>query len=251
MLIPLIFMFGLAILGMKVGQPKQGKSYGWQHMSSKPVAAGLVPSAIDRLNLALSRGEEPSPWLVSEATRVAYESEDWETVGAISELFDQDEEVVAASEEQPASEEQTEENEPPDVESPLDNVAKEDWQTFVDAMSTKDQAHKTERHVGRYEQSISRLKSLGIEVPTDDKSQYAALTADMLDYWNSEDKLIQDYAGESVSIKGEDHAVTPSGVLGLLKAAGHQGARGWLDNPEDREKFPHTTATFIKTNGCF
>lgn len=250
MLIPLIFMVGLAILGMKAGQQKKpGKSYGWQDMP-KPITAGQVPSAVDQLNLALSRGEEPSPWLVSEATREAYERGDWETVAAISDLFDQDEEV-ATSEEQPASEEQTEENEPPDVESPLDNVAKEDWQAFVDALSTKDQTNKTERHVGRYEQSISRLKSLGIEIPTDDKSQYAALTADMLDYWNSEDKLIQDYAGEAVNIKGADHAVTPSGVLGLLKAAGHQGARGWLDNPEDREKFPHTTATFIKTNGCF
>ncbi len=45
--------------------------------------------------------------------------------------------------------------------------------------------------------------------------------------------------------------VTLSGVLGVIQAAGLEGAAGWLENPGDRTRFPHTTAAFLRTNGVF
>ncbi len=45
--------------------------------------------------------------------------------------------------------------------------------------------------------------------------------------------------------------VTLSGVLGVIQAAGLEGAAAWLESPDDRRRFPGTTAAFLRTNGAF
>lgn len=207
-------------------------------------------SAVKRLSDHIYHGLEPSKWLVSEAMAEAYDSGDWGAVSEISNMFGEPEPQAQGTpppgEEPAASQEQ-----PTPTKSPLDGIEDGDWRSFTEALATRDPGFATERYVGKYEQSLSRLKQLGVEPPQGEAAQASALATDMGVYWEDEAKLIQDFAGEVVEIKGGQHAVTPSGVLGLLKSAGPQGARSWLEHEGDREKFPRTTETFIRTNGCF
>lgn len=45
--------------------------------------------------------------------------------------------------------------------------------------------------------------------------------------------------------------ITMSGLLGIVSRAGMNGAKSWLKNEDDRQKFPSTTQAFIDTNGLF
>lgn len=45
--------------------------------------------------------------------------------------------------------------------------------------------------------------------------------------------------------------VTLSGVLAVLAVAGRKGAAGWFKRPEERERYPLTTAAFQCGNGVF
>ena len=257
MFLPILFVFGLALVGLKLGEKFQKQDFRIGHLPYPPQRPKM--SAIKTLNRVLASGQEPSDWLVSEATREAYDKGDWNTVNTLSDMFDSP--ADNASEEQPTPTNDSVETTPvesePEVQSntiqqsPLDGIEWEDWKSFADALTTKSADHKTDRHVGKYEQSLSRLKRLGMETPATEEEQDKAFASDMADYWNLEQKLIRDCSGEVVDVHGEKVAITPSGVLGLLKSAGHQGARSWIDNRLDRDKFPRTTDAFLKTNGCF
>lgn len=80
------------------------------------------------------------------------------------------------------------------------------------------------------------------------KLQYKVFCQSMKDYRKQlhKSKLDKELGKE---IDGEP--LTLSGLLGLSSAAGIKGAKSWLKNPADRERFPHTTETFLKTNGLF
>ncbi len=137
--------------------------------------------------------------------------------------------------------------------SPIEGVDPGEWSAFAEALHTKDPGFKTERHVGAYEHHRQRLRALGIpdsQLATED-GQYQALCADVTDYTTRCGDLIRNFTGDQVVIDGKPHPVTMSGVLGVLKAAGPQGAAQWLANPDDRTKFPRTTDTFLRTNNCF
>jgi hypothetical protein len=135
--------------------------------------------------------------------------------------------------------------------SPLDGVPDEDWVEFVDRLRTKPAGFASDRYVGQFEQNRGRLQHLGIPDPGSPEAEYKAMVADVEDRNGEAAKLIADHSGEVVNLAGVDHAVTWSGILGLIKAAGPEGAEGWLTNPEDRTRFPRTTETFVRTNGCF
>ena len=63
--------------------------------------------------------------------------------------------------------------------------------------------------------------------------------------------------GRAIAIPGADfqtHGLSPvtlSGILGVSAVAGIKGCAKFFKNKEDREKFPNTTATFLRTNGVF
>lgn len=246
MLIPILFVIGLAYVGLKVGQQLRPSDF--------RVGAALPAPQLHRvsyvrvLNERVHMGLPVSDWLICEATREAFDKGDWGTVRALSDMFD-----VPGTAPQEQTEEKNEEPQKPEAPStsPLDGVEVDDWQSFCSALATKETGHKSDRYVGKYEQNINRLRQLGIETPATAEDEYKTLVVDMTNYWDSEQKLIQDSAGEVVTLNGQEHPVTPSGILGLLKAAGPQGARSWLDNEADRGRFPRTTETFLRTNGCF
>jgi len=80
------------------------------------------------------------------------------------------------------------------------------------------------------------------------KIQYQVFKKSMKEYNKAIDtsglsRLIDEEIGIEV--------LTLSGLLGLVSQAGIKGTKGWLTNPQDRERFPHTTKTFLDTNGIF
>lgn len=290
-IIPLIFIVGLAYAGYSIGrkvkraepiQPVRTAGYvptveayrrnqGFlpprrpDYMPNPGMVNPTRPHLTKVLRM-MGSGQTPSTWLVNQAIREAFDIGDWSQVMNLTRQFHSDDLVnipqTASDDSQPiddnASLIESDLHDIPTsaetvakVGSPFDNVDQDDWDYFVDQMRTKQPGWTSERHVGQFEQNKARLKSLGLPDPTDDDSEHQALANDMADYRESEYQLISDNAGDVVNIDGVDHAITESGILGLLKCAGPSGARSWLVNPDDRKRFPKTTETFIKVNGCF
>lgn len=253
MFIPILFVVGFALYGLKLGNKLQSSDF---RVGAAAAAPRLPqPSYVGLLNARLAKNLPVSDWLVCQATREAFDRGDWATVKLLADFGDPD---PAPASQEPAKEEPKTEGDDespqkpaaPDT-SPLDGVELDDWSEFVQHLATRQTGFKEGRLAGKYEQNVGRLRQLGLDVPQGDEAEYKALVADMSDYWDSEAKLIRESAGEVVELSGEQHPVTPSGILGLLKAAGPQGARSWLSNEADRTRFPHTTEIFLRTNGCF
>jgi hypothetical protein len=80
------------------------------------------------------------------------------------------------------------------------------------------------------------------------KPQYNVFRKSMLDYHKAiVDSGLSKLIGKEIGIE----ALTMSGLLGLASQAGIKGAKSWLEKPQERERFPHTTQTFLETNGIF
>jgi hypothetical protein len=80
------------------------------------------------------------------------------------------------------------------------------------------------------------------------KVQYKVFRKSILEYYKAiEASGLNKLIGQEVGIE----SLTMSGLLGLVSQAGIKGAKGWLDKPQERERFPHTTQTFLETNGIF
>ena len=78
--------------------------------------------------------------------------------------------------------------------------------------------------------------------------QYSIFKKSMLDYDKSlEESGLKKLIGKEIGIE----SLTLSGLLGLASQAGIKGAKGWITNPKERERFPHTTQIFLETNGIF
>lgn len=142
--------------------------------------------------------------------------------------------------------------------SPIPNVAPVDWSKFCDKLSREPATYQSPRHVGQYRQNKARLAELGIDPSTvvgSVTAQRAALDTDLADAYQHvhASGLVQENLHRVIRLPGspEPHTVTLSGVLGVVQAAGLEGASDWLDKPKDRERFPHTTAAFARTNGVF
>lgn len=245
MFLPILFVIGLAYVGVQLGRKLRPSDFHIGAVVARPQLHQA--SYVREVARRVGQGIPVTPWLLCEATREAFDSGDWATVRQLSEIFDP---PIALK--KPAPQKQKESDEPTETNhtSPLDGISDEDWQSFCVALESKSPGFKSDRYVGRYEQNQKRLRQLGIETPTP-ADEYKALVIDMQSYWDGESKLIAEASGEVIFLNGQEHPVTPSGVLGLLKAAGPQGARSWLENETDRGNFPHTTETFKRTNGCF
>jgi hypothetical protein len=144
--------------------------------------------------------------------------------------------------------------------SPIDGIPAEHWAEFACRVAREQPTFRSNHHVGQFRQRRSRLAELGIDPDSlvgSAVAQHAALDADMQDaYRHAVDSgLVAEYRGHTLEIPSEDAAapvqVTLSGVLGVIQAAGLEGAVSWLSDPRDRQRFPGTTRAFLKTNGVF
>lgn len=145
--------------------------------------------------------------------------------------------------------------------SPLPGVSSGSWHQYRDALATAEPSFDSQRRVGRYAQRKDRLRELGcdpeklISHPQAARLQDAALAIDAVD--NARHLQSSGFAGErvgrAVMLPGETkpRKVTLSGVLGVAQVAGLEGAVAWFESYDDKKRFPHTTATFARTNGVF
>lgn len=144
--------------------------------------------------------------------------------------------------------------------SPIDGVGTEDWGAFVGRVSRELPTYTTARHVGQFRQRRDRLTELGIDpgsVIGSPDAQAAALEADMNDAYHhaASSGMLDEHLGSVVSVPVSGVArpmeVTLSGVLGVIQAAGLEGAASWLHDERDRHRFSGTTQAFVRTNGAF
>lgn len=140
----------------------------------------------------------------------------------------------------------------------IPGVAVGAWSEFCDRLEREPPQYQSSRHVGRYRQRRERLVELGIDpaaIAGDPYAQRMALEADLGDAWHHADEggIISKHVGRRIPLPGEDglHEITRSGVLGVIQAAGLEGAVGWLETSGDRKKFQHTTQAFKRTNGVW
>jgi hypothetical protein len=142
--------------------------------------------------------------------------------------------------------------------SPLGGVSDESWRQFVARLSREAPEFSSSRHVGQYRQRRERLAELGIDpraIHESASAQRAALDADLADAHRhaAAGGVLADHLGRPVTVPGRDvpETLTLSGLLGVIQCAGLEGAVGWLENPNDRKRYPHTTQAFLHTNGVF
>ncbi len=144
--------------------------------------------------------------------------------------------------------------------SPIKGVDTASWGSFVDRVSRELPTFTAARHVGRFRQRRDRLRELGIDERTvvdSPEGQLAAFEADMTDAYHHAHAsgALDEYVGHAVQVlvDGQPRTIriTRSGMLGVIQAAGLDGAVGWFEDPADRLRFPHTTAAFLRTNGVF
>lgn len=142
--------------------------------------------------------------------------------------------------------------------SPLVGVPDSAWREFVVRLERESPLFSSSRHVGQYRQRRERLADLGIDpnaLRGSAQVQRAALDADLVDAHHHavEGGLLSEHLGRSVAVPGHEGAatITRSGVLGVIQCAGLEGAVGWLEQPSDRKRYPHTTQAFLRCNGVF
>ena len=145
--------------------------------------------------------------------------------------------------------------------SPIADISNRDWTSFAHRVSREQPTFMSGSHLGQYRQNKRRLARLGFDPDVlhgSPELQVDALAADMADaYRHMRDSgIIAEYCGMTIEIPESSGSpvpieVTLSGIMGVAQAAGIEGAAGWLANPGDRQRFPGTTAAFLRTNGAF
>lgn len=142
--------------------------------------------------------------------------------------------------------------------SPLGGVSDDEWCAFVGRLEREAPTFSSSRHVGRYRQRRERLAELGISasaLQSAGSAQRAALDADLVDAHGHAlaGGLISEHLGRAIAVPGHEGSeeITLSGLLGVIQCAGLEGAVGWLERPNDRKRYPHTTQAFLRTNRIF
>lgn len=151
------------------------------------------------------------------------------------------------------------EADPPMTASPLLGISNDAWSHFCGKLVREAPTYQSARHVGQYRQRRERLTELGIDpdsIVGSAEMQRAALDADLADaYHHAADEtsgLVRNVNRKiMLPNQGDPMTITLSGVLGVIQAAGLEGAVGWLESPRDRKKYPHTTQAFVRCNGVF
>lgn len=147
---------------------------------------------------------------------------------------------------------------PMSVPSPIPGVPDDAWSTFCGQLERESPSFQSQRHVGRYRHRKDRLAEIGMDpdsIVGSPDAQDQALAADLLDAHKhlTASGILRQHVGRPISIPDVDGTIplTLSGVLGISAVAGLEGCAGWLENKADRKRFPHTTQTFLRTNGAF
>jgi hypothetical protein len=142
--------------------------------------------------------------------------------------------------------------------SPLPGVSDEAWRQFVMCLERESPQFESSRHVGQYRQRRERLADLGIHpraIQGSASAQRAALDVDLADAHDHAVKggVLAEHLNRSIQVPGHEGLVTItlSGLLGVIQCAGLDGAVGWLERPNDRKRYPHTTQAFLRSNGVF
>jgi hypothetical protein len=142
--------------------------------------------------------------------------------------------------------------------SPIQGIGDGAWRDFVIRLERESPQFASSKHVGQYRQRRERLVELGINpavIQNSSEAQRQALDADLADAHRHgvASELFAQYLGRPILLPGIDNnqMITLSGMLGVIQYAGLDGAAGWLEHPNDRKRFPHTTQAFMNTNGVF
>lgn len=141
--------------------------------------------------------------------------------------------------------------------APIRGVDLVAWEAFVARLVRETPAYQSSKHVGQYRQRKDRLRELGLPITKllgNATAQRAALDADLADaYKHASDGEMLQHVGRLIALPGVEAPtrVTLSGVLGVIQAAGLEGAEGWLSSQTDRKAYPHTTAAYVRSNGVF
>ena len=144
--------------------------------------------------------------------------------------------------------------------SPIPGVSDPAWCAFVVRLKRESPQFSSSRHVGQYRQRRERLAELGIDpaaIEGSAQAQRTALDVDLADAYRhgAAGEVFAQHLGRSITLPGregtETITITLSGVLGVIQCAGLEGAVGWLERPNDRKRYPHTTQAFQHTNGVF
>lgn len=244
--IPILALIGLIAFGV---HRQHGEKTASDVQARTSGSLPDMPPNLQRLTYALSAGMEPDRWIVDGAIAEAYSAGQWGLVAKLSKRFPRD-----LQQKPPAQEAQADtvgvcvgKN------SPFDGVTNDAWGKFVSALATEKDEYKTDKHVGRYHHSRARLGQLGIDPDgiTTEQAAYEALDRDLQELNRSCKALLDRYICHPVNVRGQDCMMTMSGILGLLKSAGPEAARSWIENPRDRDQYPMTTQMFLATNGMF
>jgi hypothetical protein len=224
------------------------------------------PSAVVRVGVLLQQGQPVPPSLASFAIAEAFKRGDMKAVKFLSDAVGAFKKRSESAKTETEQAKETPKEEPvaapasapvQTFPSPLADdsgrkIPDEEWSEFVKAMRVAPETYSHDKYIGAFAHNKARLAELGVkQLPTTFDEQYKVFASDIHDRFTRHQDICQNYTGDVVNIKGQDHAVTLSGVLGLLKAAGPRNAVHWLEHPEDREKFPNTTDVFLRSNGCF
>lgn len=145
--------------------------------------------------------------------------------------------------------------------SPIKGIDDAAWQALTAKLSRGESTFASQKRVGRYHQSRTRLRELGLDPDSligNAAVQDSALAADLVDgFQKARAKGLLGAIGQPSPVlpPSVDPAAAPpvslSGLLGILSVAGVDGLAGWLSSPEDRQRFPYTTNLFLQTNGMF
>jgi hypothetical protein len=141
--------------------------------------------------------------------------------------------------------------------SPVPHIPTTTWAMFRARLVREEPAYQSERHIGQYRQRRESLAEIGLDARRligDELAQQAALDAELADaYAHVVDGGMMAYVGSPIAVPGSEApvAVTLSGVLGVIQAAGLEAAENWLAAPKNRRRFPHTMAAFVRSNGAF
>lgn len=254
-LIPLILGLGI-VTGVAVLSKRAHGNPGTIALGPLPLRVGESlpdPGPMETLRLAYAEGYEIPSALVVAALMEAAEKGDIEAFREIVRVFPPPIALQKQSEESAPQEAPSPTPTQQAPASPLRGVDGASWAEFVARLRTQEPSFRDARHVGAYYHNTQRLSELGIDPSTltDESTQYQALETDIKAVSEQCRKLINDWAGDLVQINGQTTPVTFSGLLGLIKAAGVEGAKQWLTSEESRLRYPNTTKQFLNTNGLF
>lgn len=233
----------------------------------------------------IRQGHRPNQWLVNAAVSEAYEKGDWHLAQTISNSYSapqipkphyQEHRYEMPYEERPVRKPappkkviEVKETALPKKEvieekkllelafskitSPIDYVPDDDWRMFVEVSKIENASFSNDNSVGMFRQNRKRLQKLGIDPDTlkDPVEQYNAFETECVQLINDGKNLINQSVAMPISVDHEETPITMSGLLSVMRHAGVENAAKWLDSGEERNKFPHTTKAFKRSNGCF